>query len=131
MFDKIHILINKGYIPDMIFDVGAYHGHWTTTMKGIYNDSNYYLFKAIDYSELNRFNDDRNLMFYNILFHLIQNHIPFDFYVNQLCLYVKFQTMLSFQLQVDLLYPTTFDNNLQHFQHIDLLNVKLAYHSEI
>ena len=67
MFDKLHILKTKGYVPDTILDIGAYHGHWTTTMKGIYNDSNYYLFEAIDYSELDRFNDDDNVTSYNVL----------------------------------------------------------------
>jgi len=66
MFDRISILKYKNYIPDTILDIGAYHGHWTDSMKKIYNNSKYYLFEAIDYNELNRFNDD-NIKVFNIL----------------------------------------------------------------
>lgn len=56
MFDKIRLLKDKGYYPDTILDIGAHHGNWTKSMKQIYN-SKYYLFEAINYSELNQFND--------------------------------------------------------------------------
>ena len=56
MFDCIIKLKELGYVPDTILDIGAYHGHWTDTMKTIYNNANYYLFEAIDYHELKRFN---------------------------------------------------------------------------
>jgi FkbM family methyltransferase len=36
-------------------------------MKQIYNDSKYYLFEAIDYWELNRFNNDNNVKVCNVL----------------------------------------------------------------
>ena len=49
MFDCIINLKQLGYVPDTILDIGAYHGHWTDTMKTIYPDANYYLFEAIDY----------------------------------------------------------------------------------
>jgi len=67
MFDKISILKYKNYIPDTILDIGAHHGHWTDSMKKIYNNSKYYLFEAIDYNELNRFNNDDNIKVFNIL----------------------------------------------------------------
>jgi FkbM family methyltransferase len=67
MFDKIRILKEKGYYPDTILDVGAHHGNWTNDMKQIYNDSKFYLFEAIDYSELNRFNNDENIKLFNIV----------------------------------------------------------------
>lgn len=67
MFDKIFILKQKGYFPDTILDIGAHHGNWTFVMKQIYNDSKYYLFEAIDYLELNRFNNDSNVNVYNVL----------------------------------------------------------------
>ena len=67
MFNKISILKQKGYYPDTILDIGAHHGNWTNDMKQIYNDSNYYLFEAIDYSELNRFQNDNNVKVYTIL----------------------------------------------------------------
>jgi FkbM family methyltransferase len=61
MFDCIKNLKQLGYVPDTILDIGAYHGHWTDTMKTIYNDANYYLFEAIDYPELKRFDNVLNL----------------------------------------------------------------------
>jgi FkbM family methyltransferase len=67
MFNKILLLKNKGYYPDTILDIGAYHGNWTNSMKQIYNDSKYYLFEAIDYLELNRFKNDNNVTVYNTL----------------------------------------------------------------
>lgn len=67
MFDKISILKQKKYYPDTILDIGAHHGDWTNSMKRIYNDSNYYLFEAIDYSELNRFSNNENIKIFNVL----------------------------------------------------------------
>jgi FkbM family methyltransferase len=67
MFDRIKILKEKGYFPDAILDIGAHHGNWTNSMKQIYNDSKYYLFEGIDYSELNQFKNDNNMKVYNIL----------------------------------------------------------------
>jgi len=68
MFDKIEYLLkNKGYYPDTILDIGAHHGNWTNSMKNIYNDSKYYLFEGIDYSELNQFADNENIKVYNVI----------------------------------------------------------------
>ena len=67
MFDRIVFLKEKGYFPDTILDIGAYHGIWTNNMKKIYNNSKYYLFEAIDYSELHKFNNDNNVKAYNVL----------------------------------------------------------------
>lgn len=67
MFDKIKNLKNKGYYPDTILDIGAYHGNWTKSMKNIYNNSNYYLFEGIDYSELNYFSNNKNIKVYNVI----------------------------------------------------------------
>ena len=67
MFDKIQILKYKGYNPDAILDIGAHHGNWTNSMIQIYPDSNYYLFEAIDYSELLQFNNTNNVTVYNTL----------------------------------------------------------------
>ncbi len=58
MFDKIILLREKGYVPDTILDIGAYHGHWTSSMRQIYGESKYHLFEAIDYSELKRLDND-------------------------------------------------------------------------
>ena len=66
MFNRLLKLKQKGYYPDTILDIGAYHGIWTNNMKKIYNDSKFYLFEAINYDELNRFlNTDINV--YNVL----------------------------------------------------------------
>jgi len=67
MFNRIRILEQKGYYPDTILDIGAHHGNWTNAMKQIYNDSRFYLFEAIDYSELTPFQNDKNIKVYNIL----------------------------------------------------------------
>jgi FkbM family methyltransferase len=67
MFNKINDLKNKGYYPDTILDIGAHHGNWTKNMKNIYNDSKYYLFEGIDYSELNQFSNDKNIKVYNVI----------------------------------------------------------------
>ena len=67
MFDKIKILENKGYYPDTILDIGAHHGNWTNSMKNIYNNSKYYLFEGIDYTELNQFDNDENVKVFNVI----------------------------------------------------------------
>ena len=67
MFDKLRILKEKGYFPDTILDIGAHHGNWTCGMKQIYDQSKYHLFEAIDYSELNRFENDDNVKVHNVL----------------------------------------------------------------
>ena len=58
MFNRISVLKEKGYYPDTILDIGAHHGNWTKDMRRIYNSCNYYLFEAIDYFELDKFNDN-------------------------------------------------------------------------
>jgi hypothetical protein len=65
MFDKIAFLKQKGYVPDTILDIGAHHGNWTNSMRQIYSNSDYYLFEAIDYVELNQFSNSSNIKVYN------------------------------------------------------------------
>lgn len=67
MFDKLAIIKNKGYCPDTILDIGAYHGYWTNSMQQIYKDSEYHLFEAINYSELNRFSKKNQVHVHNVL----------------------------------------------------------------
>ena len=62
MFDKLNLLRLKGYYPDTILDIGAYHGHWTKQMMTIYPDAEYHLFEAIDYTELNEFKNKYNVV---------------------------------------------------------------------
>jgi FkbM family methyltransferase len=67
MFDRIHKLKNKGYNPDIILDIGAHHGNWTKSMKTIFPDSTYFLFEAINYYELNQFNNIDKIKVFNVL----------------------------------------------------------------
>lgn len=67
MFESINNLKQLGYIPDTILDIGAYHGYWTDNMKSIYNNANYYLFEAINYPELERFNNVLNTKVFNVV----------------------------------------------------------------
>ena len=66
MFSKLSKLKNNGYSPDTILDIGAHHGNWTTSMKSIYN-CKYYLFEAIDYAELNQFQNSNDVQVYNVV----------------------------------------------------------------
>jgi len=75
MFSKIQILKEKGYFPDTILDIGAHHGNWTNQIKQIYNNSKFYLFEGIDYSELNQFQNDKNVNVYNIILNDKIEHI--------------------------------------------------------
>jgi FkbM family methyltransferase len=67
MFGKLLHLRNIGYTPDAILDIGAHHGNWTNAMKNIYNNCDYYLFEAIDYTELQQFFYSNNTKVYNVL----------------------------------------------------------------
>ena len=67
MFDKLISIKDKGYYPDTILDIGAHHGNWTNSMQSIYNNSKYYLFEGIDYSELKQFSNNNDIKVYNVL----------------------------------------------------------------
>jgi FkbM family methyltransferase len=67
MFTKINLLRQKGYVPDTILDIGAYHGYWTRDMKGIYPHANYHLFEAIEYQELTTYRHDKLVNVYHLL----------------------------------------------------------------
>jgi FkbM family methyltransferase len=67
MFQKLALLKGKGYKPDLILDIGAHHGNWTNDMIKIYPDCKYLLYEAIDYNELNKFNNSFNIKKYNCL----------------------------------------------------------------
>jgi FkbM family methyltransferase len=67
MFPRLVDLKNKGYYPDTILDIGAHHGMWTESMKTIFGESTYYLFEAIDYPELNKFNRDNKVNVFKVL----------------------------------------------------------------
>lgn len=65
MFDSLLKLKELGYYPDVVIDLGAHKGDWTNAMRNIFNDSEYYLFEANEYGELNRFNGDPKIKVYN------------------------------------------------------------------
>jgi FkbM family methyltransferase len=65
MFDKLKKLKEKGYIPDIIFDIGAHHGGWTQEFLKIYPSSRYILIEPIDYSELIKFRKIPNIRVFN------------------------------------------------------------------
>jgi FkbM family methyltransferase len=67
MFDKILLLRNKGYVPDIIFDIGAHKGTWTQSCLQIYPRRSYLLFEAIDYQELKLFQAPNISVFNEVL----------------------------------------------------------------
>jgi len=67
-FDRLEVIKNKGYYPDTILDIGAYHGNWTKSVKRIFDNSKYYLFEAINYPVLKDIeNADENIKVFNVL----------------------------------------------------------------
>jgi FkbM family methyltransferase len=67
MFDKLRKLQENGFTPDTVLDIGAHHGHWTSSMRRIYPHSKYYLFEGINYGELGRYNSDTHAKVYNVI----------------------------------------------------------------
>ena len=67
MFGQLRHLKTIGYKPDTVLDIGAHRGAWTMDMQNIYPDAKYYLFEPTNYSELNRFKNDNNVIVFNAL----------------------------------------------------------------
>jgi len=67
MFARIDALKKKGYAPTHVFDIGAYHGHWTTQCSAIFPEAHFFMFEAIQYDELNRFRGFSNVHVFNEL----------------------------------------------------------------
>jgi FkbM family methyltransferase len=67
MFGKIINLKKKGYIPDIIFDIGAHHGDWTRECLNIYPKSRYVLIEPIEYAELNKLKQLFNTRIFNCI----------------------------------------------------------------
>ena len=66
--NSIKLLKQRGYVPDIIIDIGAFKGFWTDQVIKIYPSSDYYLFEAINYPELDRFKQDKKVsVFKNVL----------------------------------------------------------------
>ena len=64
---KISHLKKNDYIPSIIIDAGAFKGRWTEKMLKIYPDSKYYLFEAINYQELSKYDNDPNVTVKNVI----------------------------------------------------------------
>jgi FkbM family methyltransferase len=67
MFDKLIKLKENGFIPDVIFDIGAHHGDWTKNCQKIYTNCRYILVEPIEYPELNEIKKKRNVRVFNEL----------------------------------------------------------------
>jgi FkbM family methyltransferase len=67
MFDKLINLKKKGYIPDIIFDIGAHKGNWTRECFKIYPQSRYILVEPIEYAELNDLKKIFNTRIFNCI----------------------------------------------------------------
>lgn len=67
MFKRIEVLKAKGYSPDTVLDIGAYHGHWTNSMRQIYNNAKYFLFEGINYPDLQQFNGHPLIKVFNVI----------------------------------------------------------------
>jgi len=78
MFEKLRNLEKKGYIPDIIFDIGAHNGNWTLECLKIYPNSRYVLVEPIEYSELNILKRLNNIRVFNVI--LNENNIEVDWY---------------------------------------------------
>jgi FkbM family methyltransferase len=53
MLLSIQNIKNIGYKPDLILDIGAYHGHWTKEIYPVYGDeTDYYLIEGNEHVEL-------------------------------------------------------------------------------
>jgi FkbM family methyltransferase len=61
MHQSIQRLKQNGYTPNVIFDIGAHFGTWTTACLEIYPTQTYHLFEAIEYDQLDKFNGVSNI----------------------------------------------------------------------
>lgn len=61
MFDKINLIKQNGYTPTHVFDIGAYHGHWTLSAVSIFPDAKYVMIEANNHPELNSFKGYTNV----------------------------------------------------------------------
>ena len=55
-------LTRLGYFPDTVLDIGAYHGVWTEQSRKIFAHAQHFLFEAIDYPELKKFDNVFNVL---------------------------------------------------------------------
>jgi len=67
MLNKIFNLREKGYVPNIIFDIGAYEGNWTREVLKIYPKRKYLLFEPIEYIELDDLKKKENIKVFHEL----------------------------------------------------------------
>ena len=71
MLDILNILTNlkiKGFYPNNILDIGCHKGTWTQEVLKVFHKSNYILFDAITYIEIQELlNTYNNIQYYNEL----------------------------------------------------------------
>lgn len=61
MFHHIQTIKNNGYCPDVIFDIGSYHGKWTEECLKIYPNCEYHLFDGNHHSEIEALSKYKNV----------------------------------------------------------------------
>ena len=65
MFDCLKKIKDKKYYPDVIFDIGCYHGEWTKKCLQIFPDSTYHLFDGNEHNQVNQLNVHKNVHIHN------------------------------------------------------------------
>ena len=66
MFKKIRErLLDNGYTPSLIIDVGAHKGNWTREMLSIYPNALYMLFDGTYYEEIDLLQGRHNVIYYD------------------------------------------------------------------
>ena len=81
MLNKIFNLREKGYVPNIIFDIGAYEGNWTREVLKIYPKRKYLLFEPIEYIELDDLKKKENIKVFHEL--LNESNTVVDWYEMQ------------------------------------------------
>ena len=126
MFERIRQLRNKGYVPDIVFDIGAYHGHWTNEMHHIYPDATFFLYEAIDYKELSSryLSTDKIHVFPNTLLNddvgdvvWYQNKNTGDSMFREKTIYYK-------ECEEIVRRTTTLEKHLSENNHFDILDIE-------
>jgi FkbM family methyltransferase len=78
--DKFKLWRDRGFHPEIIYDIGANKGSWTEMIKNIYPFSEYYLFEANEKN--NEFIKEKN--YFNVLLSDIDNK-EIKFYSHKYC----------------------------------------------
>lgn len=77
LFKKLKSLKIKGYNPELILDIGAHKGTWTAETITVFPNSQYYLFEANTYDELNELSNKSNIkVFSNIILNSDNVEVP-------------------------------------------------------